>query len=286
MGNARAYSEHDVGNIVEMEHVNVTIPDQAKATLFYVIGLGFTRDPYMNVDLGNMWINVGKQQFHLPTREPQVIPGHIGLVVPSLERLRERLQAVQDRLAGTAFTWSDQDGYVLATCPWGNQFRCYAPDPRFGNMVLGIPYVEFAVKPGAAEGVGRFYSEVMGAPAVVDTNGGGPAARVNAGCNQILVFRETADAVRPYDGHHIAVYVANFSGPYAFCKEHELVTEDVTNSQFRFKDLVDPRTAKPVFELEHEVRSMYHKMYRRPFVNRNPDQSQRAYAPGRDAFVP
>ena len=40
-----AYTEEDVGNIVLLEHVNVQIPDQALATLFYVMGLGLTRDP-------------------------------------------------------------------------------------------------------------------------------------------------------------------------------------------------------------------------------------------------
>ena len=30
-----------------MEHVNLMIPDQAPAILFYVTGLGFTRDPFL-----------------------------------------------------------------------------------------------------------------------------------------------------------------------------------------------------------------------------------------------
>src|SRR5262249_403554 len=37
----------DLGNIVALEHVNVVVPDQEKATLFYIAGLGLTRDPYM-----------------------------------------------------------------------------------------------------------------------------------------------------------------------------------------------------------------------------------------------
>jgi hypothetical protein len=193
---------------------------------------------------------------------------------------------VEERLAGTAFRWSDGDGYVAATCPWGNQFRCYAPGPQFGSMVLGIPYVEFAVRPGTAERIARFYQQVLGAPTTVEANGAAPHARVNAGADQSLVFQETDAAIPPYDGHHIAVYVADFSGPYAFLKEHERITEDVTNSQFRFKDLVDPGSGETVFELEHEVRGLRHRMYRRPMINRNPDQSQRAYAKGRDFFVP
>ncbi len=62
----------DVGNILALEHVNVTVPDQTAALLFYVSGLGFTRDPYMMVGPENMWINVGQQQFrggHLPVGE-------------------------------------------------------------------------------------------------------------------------------------------------------------------------------------------------------------------------
>ena len=70
----------DLGNVVALEHVNITIPDQARAVVFYVLGLGLTRDPYMNVGLNNMWINVGGQQFHLPSRGAQKIPGYIGLV--------------------------------------------------------------------------------------------------------------------------------------------------------------------------------------------------------------
>ena len=53
----------DVGNILLLEHLNVTVPDQETATTFYVTGLGFTRDPYMMVGSDNMWINVGRQQF-------------------------------------------------------------------------------------------------------------------------------------------------------------------------------------------------------------------------------
>ena len=60
------YTEEDVGNIIALEHVNVQIPDQSMATAFYIVGMGFTRDPYLNVGLNNMWANVGEQQFHLP----------------------------------------------------------------------------------------------------------------------------------------------------------------------------------------------------------------------------
>src|SRR5260370_20705400 len=72
----------DLGNTVALEHVNVMIPDQVLATAFYASGLGLTRDPYLMTGITNMWINVGRSQFHLPTGKPQVVSGHVGLVLP------------------------------------------------------------------------------------------------------------------------------------------------------------------------------------------------------------
>jgi hypothetical protein len=57
-----------VGNIVHLEHFNVVIDDQRLATLFYVVGLGGTRDPYLFPGLENMWVNFGRNQVHLPSR--------------------------------------------------------------------------------------------------------------------------------------------------------------------------------------------------------------------------
>src|SRR5438876_120064 len=144
------YAAEDVSNIVLLEHVNVQAPDQALATLFYLVGMGFTRDPHMMVGLENMWVNLGEQQFHLPTGQAQVLRGHVGLVIPDLEALAARLDAVAPKLAGTKFGWSRQDGYLAVTCPWGNQYRCYAPSDAFGGIAIGTPYVEFTVPAGAA----------------------------------------------------------------------------------------------------------------------------------------
>jgi hypothetical protein len=272
----------DVGSVVLMEHVNVTIPDQSLATLFYVNGLGLTRDPYLMVGLENMWINAGEQQFHLPTRGPQVLRGHIGLVIPSLDDLEARLEAVQGSLSGTAFSFSRPGDRVDATCPWGNRFQCYEPHPRFGSMQLGVPYVAFSVPVGSADAIARFYSQVMDAPAMAEDG----EARVRIGRYQELLFQETAEPLAPYDGHHIAIYAGSFTGPYTFLKARGLVTEEITNHQFRFKDIVDPDSGQVVFEVEHEVRSLQHAMFQRPLVNRNPAQTQRTYIRGRDAFVP
>ena len=264
-----AATAEDVGNIVSLEHVNIQVPDQSLATLFYVVGLGFTRDPYMNVGLTNMWINIGAQQFHLPTGKPQVVRGHTGLVVRDLEALKQRLAAIQDALRETRFAWRDQGEHVEVSSPWGNQYRCYAPGTH-GAMRLGVPYVEFAVPVGNAPAIQRFYDQVFGAPGTVEQDGDGAFARVNIGAGQELVFRERAD-VPDYDGHHIAIYVANFSGPYQFLTEHNLITEDIRNHQFRFQDIVDPATGQSAFMLEHEVRSTRHPGYMRQLVNREPE---------------
>mgnify|MGYP001606736080 CR=1 FL=1 len=77
----------DLGNIVSLEHVNTRIPDQRLSTLFHVTGLGFTRDPYLMTSTDNMWINIGRSQFHLPTGAPQAVRGRVGLVVPDLAAL-------------------------------------------------------------------------------------------------------------------------------------------------------------------------------------------------------
>jgi hypothetical protein len=280
------HSDEDVGNIVLLEHVNVQVPDQAVAMMFYIVGMGFTRDPYLNIGLGNMWANVGEQQFHLPTRPPQAIDGHIGVVVPDLDALKNRLAAVKEGLTGTQFRWSVEADHLAVTCPWGNRFQCYAAGPAFGDMALGIPYVEFLVAPGRAAGIARFYDQVMGAPSAIESDAQGTLGRVQVGRNQSLIFRETEKPVRDYDGHHIAIYVANFSRPYAFLKKRGLVSEDVQNHQFRFKEVVDPDSDRCVFLVEHEVRSLRHPMFRRFLVNRDPAQTQRGYRRERDAFIP
>ena len=272
----------DLGNVVALEHVNVTIPDQATAVTFYVLGLGLTRDPYMNVGLNNMWVNVGDQQFHLPTRGVQKIPGHIGLVLSDLDALKKRLATVEPELEGTRFKWRDAGDHVAVTGPWGNRFRCHAAGPEFGDMTIGMPYVEFLTPPGTARSIGKFYRTVLQAPAAYRTG----SATVRVGRNQSLIFTETDKRIPRYDGHHIAVYIANFSRAHQFLLRRDLIMEESNAHQYRFRDIVDPGTGEKVFALEHEVRSLYHPMLNRTMVNRNAGQTQRGYIPGRDVYYP
>jgi hypothetical protein len=137
-------------------------------------------------------------------------------------------------------------------------------------MTLGVPYVEFIVPTGSAASIQRFYEKVLGAPSSVEMDAGETTTRVEVGVNQQLVFRER-ERVADYDGHHIAIYIANFSGPFQFLQERNLITEDIRNHQFRFRDIVNPNTNQPVFTLEHEVRSSRHPFYRRQLTNREPE---------------
>ncbi len=271
----------DLGNVVFLEHVNTRVPDQQLATAFYVAGLGLTRDPFLMTGIVNMWINVGRQQFHLPTGEAQVLRGHTGLVLPGRAALLERLHSVQSVLAGTQFSFEEHERYVRVVCPWGNEMRCFEPG-AFDGLRLGMPYVEIQTPVGTADGIVRFYQDVLETSARVVREGNDVLAVADVGDRQELRFRETDAALAEYDGHHVAIYLADFSGPYQNLLERGLISEESDQHQYRFLDIVDPETGAALVRLEHEVRSMRHPMYARPLVNRNPAQTNRIYAPGHE----
>jgi catechol-2,3-dioxygenase len=275
----------DLGNIVDLGHVNVTVIDQRLATAYYITGLGLTRDPYLMTGTNNMWANVGRSQFHLPTRpEAQVVQGITGLVIPDREALLARLEGVREELKDTQFDFKETNDAVETTCPWGNRIDCHAPDEeRFGRMALGMAYVEFDVPVGAAPGIGRFYRDIFGATSQITERKGAPCAEVQAGERQWLYFQETEAPRVPYDDNHIQFYINDFSGPYAKLAERGLITQESNQHQYRFKDIVDPESGESVYTLDHEVRSMGHPMYARPLVNRNPAINLRAYDPGRES---
>ena len=262
-------ASEDVGNIVALEHINIRVPDQMRATQFYVTALGLTRDPYLLTGTDNMWANVGQSQFHLPVGTAQRLRGHTGLVMPDLDALEARLEA-------TGMPGERKNGYIDTTCPWGNRFRIHGP--RCGQT-LAMDYVAFDVPEGTAAAAAAFYREVWKTRAWVDEEGVGHAA---VGRGQKLRFVETTEPLPDYDGHHIAVYVADFSGPHRWLKERGLVSEESNQWQYRFLDIVDPGTGEPVFRIEHEVRAMTHPIYARRLVNRNPAVTNNAFAPGHE----
>lgn len=258
----------DVGNIVEFGHVNVRVPDQQTAIVFYLMGLGLTRDPYQRIGITNAWINVGTSQFHLPVGPAQLLRGVTGLVVPDLDALMARLDSVAPLLADSAFTFVRQGLTVDVTCPWGNRMRVHAPDPaRFGKMTRGMPYVEIDTAPGSTQRIARFYTDILGGLAHHGQDAGGAFARIAMGLGESLVFRETDRALPPYDGHHVQITVADFSGVHGRLLARGLVTEESDESQYRFQDITDLDTGEVLATLEHEVRSMRHPLFGRTLVN-------------------
>ena len=277
-----------VGNIVHLEHFNVVIDDQRLATLFYIVGLGGTRDPYLFPGLENMWVNFGRTQVHLPSRgtKPEVLRGTAGFVVPSLEELKKRLEFAEKEMKRvvpekqTRFSWREKDGAIEATCPWGNRVRCHAPSAEFGRTELGLVYVDFDVPQDTTEGIARFYNEIIKAPAKASKG----RASVSVGRNQTLYFTETSKALPEYDNHHIQIYIADFSTPYEWLKARGLVSMETDENEWRFQWITDPRDGRPLFQIEHEVRSLRHRLYARPLVNRNHAITNVGYVHGHDAF--
>jgi len=276
-------SKEDISNIIWMEHINTTVPDQIIATLFYITGLGLTRDPYIMTGLENIWVNIGKSQIHMPTREPQILRGHTAIVQPNRQALLKRLLQVSKKLEHTKFKYSEKDDHVEVTCPWGNVIKVFEPNrERFGNINIGIPYVEFNVPLGTAYGITKFYKQVLKANSNTHNNNTGSFAQVLVGHNQNLIFRETSEPLPEYDGHHIQIYVSNFSAPHSWLLNRGLITQESDQYQYRFKDIIDPDSSQYLYTIEHEVRSITHPLFNRPLVNRNPEQTNRNYTPGYD----
>ena len=141
----------DVPGVAWMEHLNLIVgDDRSVAEAFYIGVLGMTADKSKSFH-----VNLGRQQFHLATPQksndeiPHRIHGSVGLVVPDLEALWDRLgEAVRDGddddngngnnrhdFRGTLFdyyreTAEDGDSTVHVRCPWGNVFRCYSAGAR------------------------------------------------------------------------------------------------------------------------------------------------------------
>lgn len=276
-----------LGNILHMEHVNLMIPQQEPAVLFYITGLQFTRDPFLMTGVDNMWINMGRSQIHLPRRDPspQRLRGTVGIVVPDLKEIEESLSSIEDKLTDTEFSFVRKNDCIEATCPWGNQLRIHEPAPEYGPMHLGMPYLDLNAPVGSAKRIARFYREIIGATAHIGIRDGTTCASVSTGNSQYLHFVETDTPQPEYDGHHVAIYIADFAGPYEKLIALDLISQDSDEYEWRFIDIVDLDTGRLIFKIEHEVRSATHPLYARPLVNRNPAQSNRSYRRGQDSFL-
>ena len=82
----------------------------------------------------------------------------------------------------------------------------------------------------------------------------------------------------------LAVYIADFSGPYRRLLDLGLITMETNEYEYRFKDVVDLDSREVLFTVEHETRSQTNPMYGRELINRNPNQTNQDYKPGHDTL--
>jgi hypothetical protein len=259
----------DTGAILHWEHVNLRVTDHRAATLFFVQGLGLTRDPYRMVGVRNMWVNVGTQQFHLPIGEPTAFPGEIGLVVPDVDEAERQLEAAGRELKETAFSVRRLDGELATTTPWGHRIRVL-PQSDDSRLPQRLAYVEFWVAPGTAERIGAFYREILQAPTEDRPIGGDRAVWVTVGTHQTFRFRERPDGGAVPNNNHVAVYVTRYRTIYAELARRGWLMEEDRGEQFRVCRISDPASGDELFVFEHEVRSLHHPDFLRPLVNRVP----------------
>jgi hypothetical protein len=248
----------------------------------------------------------------------QRIPGHIGLRYDSLEGLKKRVQEFGDQKAIFLKDYEigadprSQREFVKLVDMYDNVFYCRVGDPvntdkeqpmirpdetnewgdhatKYGRIesdCRGVDYVEFLVPKGTAERIALFYESVLDVTTTcVEVEAGMKIAIIafgnvdqNGKAAQSLLFRETTEAIPPYDGHHVAMYVgetaADFEQAYkntelagvVWCNQRFSDKADTLQGakewkEFRFKDIVDMKTGETIFELEHEMRSVEHEAW-------------------------
>jgi hypothetical protein len=258
----------EVGTIVHFEHVNYRIPDHRLAHLYFCACLGFARDPTRMVGIDNMWVNVGRNQFHLPVGPPTPFKGEVGVIVPNLEEVARRLAEEKPRFEGSLFSCVRQGETLLTTTPWGHPLRVHPMGMLPNRFPQAIGYVEFWVEPGTAPGIAAFYQEVLGCPSEVEPVEGAPTARVQVGPGTSFRFVERPDGGVVAHRNHVAVYLSNYHATYAELTRRGCIMEEDMNEQFRFHHIKDPETGRLLFSFEHEMRSLYHPDFGKPLINR------------------
>ena len=259
-----------LGSITHFEHVNFRVPDHFNATLFFIEGLGLTRDPTRMVSVRNMWVNVGLQQFHLPIGDAHDFPGEVGLIVPDRARTERALATITPTLKGTKFGYKTSKKDIVVRSPWGHTFRVQDQKTAGSRLPQAVPYVRLWVPPNTAKGIARFYEKYLEVPVQVNKTRAGTEAVVNVGVGQKFRFAERKGARVVEHINHVAVYTTRYDDIYQRMQKAKLIMAPDRAEQFRFCKIVDPKTNKLLLKLEHEVRSLYHPDYRKPLVNRVP----------------
>ena len=260
----------EIGAVTHFEHVNFSVPDQGPAMLFFCEGLGFTRDPTRMVGTRNMWINAGRQQFHMPRGEAIPFPGEVGVSVKDIKRVHRNMKRIACELKGTEFSIKEVGKTLTCTSPWGHVLRVHQAGQLSGRMPQAISYVNFWVPVGTAKTIADFYEKMVYAPTEVAKRGKHAMAVVTVGANQHFHFIERPDYESVDHPNHVAIYVTRYREMYRQFKAKKMLMRPDVEEQFRFEKIFNPRSGKIVFSFEHEVRSLYHPDYLKPLTNRVP----------------
>ena len=264
----------EVGGILHFEHINFEVLEHDSATVFFMNGLGLTRDPFRRADETNMGVNIGMQQFHLPRRGNVTPPfdGEVGLVIPDRAKTRFRLERLAERgkFDGTPFRIKAGKHSDVVVSPYGFRLRLHQAGTIPFPKPLGLAYMDFMVAPGKANGIAQFYRELFKAPVEVTKMGQDKTAIVTVGPHQTLRFRERKNANHNLYSHHIAVYVSNYNEIRDRVVAQGSLDGEGRGQVFFFGEIFNPRTGKKIIDFNHEVRSVYHPEFMRPLVNRWP----------------
>lgn len=263
----------EVGGMLHLDHVNFQIPEHDLATVFFINGLGLTRDPFRRADETNMGVNVGLQQFHLPRRGvTPPFPGVVGLVVPDLTAIRARLMRLErlGKFSDTPYAAEFGDDIAEITSPFGFRLRLHAAGTVPFSRPLGIVYVEIFIPPDTAGAIATFYREIFRAITNVEVVDGAPTAIINAGPFQTLRFIERGGENHDTHNFHVSFHVTHYNEVRERIAASGALVGEGRGQVFFFDRIFDPESGATVFPFENEVRSIYHPDFMRPLVNRWP----------------
>jgi len=232
----------------------------------------------------------------------------VTLVYPKLEALLERYKGrqVASALKGSHFDVNvEGNGCLLVTDPWGTRFRLVEGDEserdsrgcQPGDQSEGLAMKDltiFVKKDANLNGIGRFYSEILGGKlAKLDND----VVQIEMGPLQTLTFvpkegittdshvdlreeevgendERMPEGCPAYPGNygiHISLYVADLASAYQraadlgvayvntrFSRRAYTLEQAIDDCMFRTLDVVDPENIQdgPILQLEHEVRSV------------------------------
>lgn len=233
------------------------------------------------------------RRFHLPSadglergdggRPWQRLRGEMVLLWPTkkLDDLRGRLEA-----SSTTQLLPSMDGTISFLGPYENRFRVEASEVRVGPLArldedidvlpgnrsegLGMRAIRLDAPVGSASKICEFYRAIFNAEGLVCNR----TCIIRIGFAQSLEFVESDHPPSKYDRHHIAVYLNGpaFEESYHNLKRRDLVYFNprfpqfdygtyervLLFNEFRFINIVDIDSGRPIYELEHEVRNLRH----------------------------